>query len=90
MDPRVRLGSEVTVIELQPRVVPLKDAEISEALATYLRDEGIDVHLETRIVSASGGPGCYRIEIERGGACDIAPGQKQLDRSVEILRGLIV
>src|SRR6201981_2994385 len=36
-----RFGSEVTVIELGPRLVSREDADVSQAIAEFLKDEGI-------------------------------------------------
>lgn len=38
-----RAGTFVTVLELLPRIAPFEDEEISEALAGYLADEGIEI-----------------------------------------------
>jgi len=39
-----RLGVGVTVLEALPRVVAVEDADIGNALADYLRSEGLDVY----------------------------------------------
>ncbi|HEX9616206.1 MAG TPA: mercury(II) reductase [Anaerolineales bacterium] len=38
-----RAGTNVTVLELLPRVAPFEDAEISEALEGYLEEEGLEI-----------------------------------------------
>ena len=38
-----RLGSEVTQVEMQDRVLPREDPEFSEMLAKRMREEGVDV-----------------------------------------------
>lgn len=43
------LGSRVTFLEALPRVAPFEEAEISEALANVLRDEGAEVHSGVKI-----------------------------------------
>jgi mercuric reductase len=40
-----RLGVRVTVVEALPRVLPAEDPDIGEALAAYLRAEGVEVHV---------------------------------------------
>lgn len=40
-----RLGSQVILMETQPRLLPYEDAEVSELLLRQFRREGIDVHL---------------------------------------------
>lgn len=39
-----RLGVRVTVVEAMPRIVPAESGSIGEALAAYLREEGIEIH----------------------------------------------
>lgn len=43
-----RVGVKVTVLELMPRLLPLEDDAISDALEGYLRDEGIEIHTGTQ------------------------------------------
>jgi dihydrolipoamide dehydrogenase len=44
-------GTEVTLLEILPRVLPLEDEEISAALETSLRRRGIETLTETRVES---------------------------------------
>lgn len=62
-----RFGSEVTVLEVLPRIVPPEDADVGEALGGYLREEGMDVRTGVKITRVAGGPGAYRVEIEEDG-----------------------
>jgi len=41
-----RLGSQVTVVEMAPRLLVREDLEVSEAVAAKFRQEGIDLRLE--------------------------------------------
>ena len=43
-----RFGSEVTVIEMLPSLIPQEDHEAAAELAKQFKRRGIDVHLETR------------------------------------------
>ncbi|MCA9674332.1 MAG: FAD-dependent oxidoreductase, partial [Myxococcales bacterium] len=63
-----RLGTAVTVLEVQPRLVPGEDAEVGDALVGYLRDEGLEVALGAVIQRVGGGPGGYRIDVVVDGA----------------------
>ncbi|MCH7662551.1 MAG: mercury(II) reductase [Chloroflexi bacterium] len=38
-----RAGVKVTILELMPEIAPFEDEEISQALAEYLKEEGIEV-----------------------------------------------
>jgi len=51
-----RLGSRVTILESQDRLMPRADPEVSELLAQRLRSEGVNVYLETRAESLDRGP----------------------------------
>lgn len=46
-----RFGSEVTLVELLPRVLPLEDDDISDALGKALSKQGIKVMTSTRVES---------------------------------------
>lgn len=41
-----RYGSEVTVIEMAPRLLPREDEDISEAIREIIAGEGINLHIE--------------------------------------------
>jgi len=43
-----RFGSGVTVIELAPGLIAREDADVSEAVTAILKNERIDVHVETK------------------------------------------
>jgi pyruvate/2-oxoglutarate dehydrogenase complex dihydrolipoamide dehydrogenase (E3) component len=44
----VRLGSQVCVVELAPRLAPREDPDVSDAVAEIMREDGIEVLLDTR------------------------------------------
>jgi pyruvate/2-oxoglutarate dehydrogenase complex dihydrolipoamide dehydrogenase (E3) component len=44
-----RFGSEVTVIELAPRLIPREDEDVSQAVAGFLQDEGIDIRVNSKV-----------------------------------------
>jgi pyruvate/2-oxoglutarate dehydrogenase complex dihydrolipoamide dehydrogenase (E3) component len=46
-----RFGSEVTVIELAPRLVAREDEDVSLAIAHILKDEGIDIRVGSKVVA---------------------------------------
>jgi dihydrolipoamide dehydrogenase len=47
-----RFGSEVTMFELLPRIVPVEDAAVSAELEKSLRKQGITTHTGARVTSA--------------------------------------
>ena len=46
-----RFGSEVTVIEFGPRLISREDEDVSHAIASVLKEEGIDVRVDSKMVS---------------------------------------
>ena len=45
-----RFGSEVTVIEFGPRLISREDQDVSRAVAGFLKEEGIDVRLDSKMI----------------------------------------
>ncbi len=48
-----RFGSAVTVIEMQPRLIAREDEDVAAAVAEILEQEGIDIRLDARCISAA-------------------------------------
>jgi len=61
-----RLGVGVTVLEALPRVVAVEDADIGNALADYLRSEGLDVYTDVRVDRVSRGSDGYEVQYRAG------------------------
>ncbi|MBI1873987.1 MAG: FAD-dependent oxidoreductase, partial [Acidobacteria bacterium] len=59
-----RFGSDVTLIELVPRVVPLEDEAISSELERAFRKQGIKVLTGTRVKSARASKNGIEVEAE--------------------------
>jgi pyruvate/2-oxoglutarate dehydrogenase complex dihydrolipoamide dehydrogenase (E3) component len=59
-----RFGSEVTVIELSPRLIEREDEDVSVAIAEFLKEEGIDVRVGAKVagVEKQGNEIAVRIE----------------------------
>jgi dihydrolipoamide dehydrogenase len=51
------IGSEVTLIEMLPRLVPAEDDEIADALAREMKKQKIALHLDTKVEGLKDGPG---------------------------------
>ncbi|MGH7518249.1 MAG: mercury(II) reductase [Gemmatimonadales bacterium] len=73
-----RLGSEVTVLEAEPRVVPAEDPAIGEALGNYLRAEGLEVRAGVRVEEVSREKGGYTIRFQQDGQSHTARGDQLL------------
>jgi pyruvate/2-oxoglutarate dehydrogenase complex dihydrolipoamide dehydrogenase (E3) component len=52
-----RFGARVTVVQRGAQLLPREDADIADALATILREDGVDVQLDTEATQAAALPG---------------------------------
>jgi dihydrolipoamide dehydrogenase len=59
-----RFGSEVTIIEILPRIVPVEDEAVSNELERSFRKQGIKVLTGTRVTSARAGATGVDIEAQ--------------------------
>ena len=51
------IGTQVTLIEMLPRLVPNEDDEIAQALEREMKKQKIDLHLGAKVEGVSDGPG---------------------------------
>jgi mercuric reductase len=61
-----RLGVKVTVLEALPRVVPSEDPDVGHALRSYLREEGLQVHVGVHIQHVARSGDLYAVSFEDG------------------------
>jgi pyruvate/2-oxoglutarate dehydrogenase complex dihydrolipoamide dehydrogenase (E3) component len=62
-----RFGSEVTVIELGPRLISREDNDTSQAVADFLKEEGIDVRVNSKMVGVEKQGKSIAVKIESAG-----------------------
>ncbi|MGB3745202.1 MAG: FAD-containing oxidoreductase [Xanthobacteraceae bacterium] len=62
-----RFGSEVTVIELGPRLIAREDADVSQAVADFLKDEGIDVRVYSKVIGVEKQGNSIGVNVESAG-----------------------
>src|SRR5262249_14733790 len=62
-----RFGSNVTVIELAPRLIAREDEDVSRAVAEFLREEGIDIRLDCKVVGVEKHGDTIAIAVESAG-----------------------
>jgi pyruvate/2-oxoglutarate dehydrogenase complex dihydrolipoamide dehydrogenase (E3) component len=62
-----RFGSEVTVIELAPRLIAREDEDVSHAVAGFLKEEGIDVRVDSKVVGVGKQGNSIAVKIESAG-----------------------
>jgi len=71
-------GSRVTLIEALPRILPMEDAESSDALTKSFRKRGIVVHAGARIVKGTVAKDKVTLEVETGGKTERIEAEKVL------------
>lgn len=62
-----RFGSEVTMIELASRLIPREDTDVSQAVAVFLREEGIDVRVDSKVVGVEQDRDSITVKVESAG-----------------------
>jgi pyruvate/2-oxoglutarate dehydrogenase complex dihydrolipoamide dehydrogenase (E3) component len=62
-----RFGSEVTVIERAPHLIPREDEDVSQAIADFLKEEGIDVRLDSKVVGVDKEGTAIAVKVESAG-----------------------
>jgi pyruvate/2-oxoglutarate dehydrogenase complex dihydrolipoamide dehydrogenase (E3) component len=62
-----RFGSEVTVIELSPRLIVREDEDVSLAVADFLKEEGVDLRLGSKVVGVEKRGNSIAVKIESAG-----------------------
>jgi len=62
-----RFGSEVTVIELAPRLIPREDEDVSHAVAEFLKEEGIDVRADSKVIGVEKEGNSIAVKVESAG-----------------------
>jgi pyruvate/2-oxoglutarate dehydrogenase complex dihydrolipoamide dehydrogenase (E3) component len=62
-----RFGSQVTVVELAPRLIAREDEDVSLAVAEFLKEEGIDVRVDSKVVGVEKQGNNIAVKIESAG-----------------------
>ncbi|MFZ1104816.1 MAG: FAD-containing oxidoreductase [Hyphomicrobiaceae bacterium] len=62
-----RFGSEVTVIERASHLIPREDTDVSQAIAAFLREEGIDVRVDSNVVGVEKRGDSTAVKVESAG-----------------------
>ncbi|HEX6643711.1 MAG TPA: dihydrolipoyl dehydrogenase [Gemmatimonadales bacterium] len=71
-------GSKVTLIEALPRILPIEDAESSDAVAKSYKKRGIDVLAGAKVKKATVAKDKVTLEVEAGGATKTIEAEKVL------------
>jgi pyruvate/2-oxoglutarate dehydrogenase complex dihydrolipoamide dehydrogenase (E3) component len=62
-----RFGSEVTVIELAPHLIAREDEDVSSAVAEILKEENIDIRLNSKVVAVAKQGNNIAVTVENAG-----------------------
>jgi pyruvate/2-oxoglutarate dehydrogenase complex dihydrolipoamide dehydrogenase (E3) component len=73
-----RFGSAVTVVEFGPQILSREDRDMADALATILRDEGIEIRTDSVARQVRGGGGGVDVTVEHDGARSVVAGSHLL------------
>jgi dihydrolipoamide dehydrogenase len=81
-----RLGADVTVVDVLPKILPASDGQIADTLVRALKKQGIRFRLETKVLGMEKADGRLRVKLQAGDAeetidCDrvlVAAGRKPL------------
>jgi pyruvate/2-oxoglutarate dehydrogenase complex dihydrolipoamide dehydrogenase (E3) component len=67
-----RFGSEVTVIEFGPRLISREDEDVSQAVAGFLKEEGIDVRVNSEVVGVEKQGNSIVAKVESSGRVSVS------------------
>jgi pyruvate/2-oxoglutarate dehydrogenase complex dihydrolipoamide dehydrogenase (E3) component len=62
-----RFGSKVTVIELAPHLIAREDEDVSRAVAEILKDENIDIRVDSKVVAVAKQGNDIAVTVEKAG-----------------------
>jgi dihydrolipoamide dehydrogenase len=71
-------GSQVTLIEALPRILPVEDAEASDVIAKSFKKRGITVLAGVKVVKADVQPDSVTLQLEVGGKVETVTAEKVL------------
>jgi pyruvate/2-oxoglutarate dehydrogenase complex dihydrolipoamide dehydrogenase (E3) component len=70
-----RFGSRVTVVQRSEHLLSREDADVADEVARILREDGVDVRLQTQVSKVAGSEGSIRLTVQG------ADGEKTLEGS---------
>ena len=73
-----RFGSEVTVIELGPRLISHEDDDVSQTIADFLKDEGVDVRVDSKVIGVEKRGNSIAVKVESAGEISQVAGTHML------------
>jgi len=67
-----RLGSDVTVVDVAPQILPREDADLAAVVFRQLADEGIRHHLGAAVLACAGRAGDVRVTVRAADGTSVA------------------
>jgi len=74
----LRAGTHVTVLEALPRIVPMEEPEVGQALRRYLEEEGMVIRPGVRITHVERVGGRYRVTFTEGQGEEVVEAEQVL------------
>jgi len=62
-----RFGSEVTVVEAAPRLIAREDEDVSQAVADFLKEEGIDLRVGSKVIGVEKQGNSIAVKLDSAG-----------------------
>ena len=62
-----RFGSEVTAVEAAPRLIAREDEDVSQAVADFLKEEGIDVRVGSKVIGVEKQGNSIAVKLDSAG-----------------------
>ncbi len=72
------MDTKVTIIELLPRLLSTEDVNVSMAVAEGLQNSGIDIHVNSKVISVEKSSSGFAVKYSENGEEKVAYGQKVL------------
>lgn len=73
-----RMSTKVTIIELLPRLLSTEDINVSTAVTEKLQNSGIDVHVNSKVLSVEKSEARFAVKYSENGENKVVYGQKVL------------
>jgi len=73
-----RMNTEVTIVELLPRLLSTEDVNISTAVSEKLENDGIKIHLNSKVLSVEKSKDGFNVNYTENGENKVVYGQKVL------------
>lgn len=70
------LGADVTVVEVQDRVMPVEDAEISKFAQKQFEKQGMKIITDAKVAKLDKGKNAVKVSVEKGGKTEIIEVEK--------------